>query len=86
MGDSFGGHAVGRSDPCPNALDITPSDSATIDPPLRCIYPHADGTVKITLATGTDHTLAVFGGVVPPFAGITKVWATPTPPTITGGW
>jgi hypothetical protein len=87
MADAFGGHAVGRSDPCPNAKLVVPSDTVANDPPFRCIYPDADGTVKLTLATSaTPITIALTKNVVPPFSGITHVWTTPTPPVLTGGW
>jgi hypothetical protein len=87
VSDLFGGHAVGLSDPCQRAVLIVPSDTVAIDPPLRCIYPEADGVVKLTLSgSATPIQISVLKGVVPPFGAITHVWATPTPPAMHGGW
>ena len=71
---------VGADGYVSGSFSISPSDTATFDPPSRGLHVDVAGNLKVTFVDGTTDTFVVNAGSVYPYA-VKQVFATGTTAT-----
>lgn len=78
--DTFKGYVPGIESPATDGEAVTPSDTLDLAKVSRALYVGTGGTLKVTLASGTDLTFSAIAAGWHPLR-VSRVWATGTSAT-----
>lgn len=75
--DTFKGYMPGIESPATDGEAVTPSDTLDLSKVSRALYVGTGGTLKVTLASGTDLTFGAIAAGWHPLR-VSRVWSTGT--------